>query len=247
MSGKKISLGLGLFSSLLCLSLTQTMTVEAAPAGLANTEGKVQFSEDTSTGVPIDPTEPGTEVTPDVPGGSTTGPLRIDYVSNFDFGEQMISGSTKTYHSKKIKITQNTSSTEKYVPEYLQVTDNRGTNSGWHLTASRSEFSDGTDQMTGTQLKIENSEKVSAVSPQLPTSDDPIEMKNFEIPIGTDADVIYAEAGKGMSTWIHSFGPIGETAAVEENPSVLLTIPANSKKNKTDYKSTITWTLTDAP
>lgn len=70
---------------------------------------------------PIDPIDPDDNPPSNDPTGNT-GDLRIDYISNIDFGTQTISGKTETYIAEKpASLTES------------QVSDLRGTGAGWHL------------------------------------------------------------------------------------------------------------------
>ncbi|WP_254558779.1 WxL domain-containing protein, partial [Salmonella enterica] len=61
------------------------------------------------------------------PGGN--GSLTIDFASSFDFGNHKISNKDQTYLAKAQKYFDS----EVLTPNYVQVTDRRGTFAGWNL------------------------------------------------------------------------------------------------------------------
>lgn len=110
------------------------------------TEGQVSYIPATKPTDPVDPSNPLVPVTPInpidptvpvIPG--TPGPLSIDYISSFNFGEQEITSSDVTYHAAEQKFYNGTKG-----PNYVQVTDNRGTLAGWTLSVMQTaQFSTG--------------------------------------------------------------------------------------------------------
>ncbi len=58
----------------------------------------VSFTQNENPVNPVNPVKPGEDVEPNDPHEQgTNGPLSIDYVSNFHFGKQKMSGNDKVY------------------------------------------------------------------------------------------------------------------------------------------------------
>lgn len=107
---------------------------------------------DKNPGKPTDPTQPGGKV----PGG-TGGPLSIDFASSLIFGEAEISHEDATYYAKPQTFTQDDGTTVDR-PNFIQVTDKRGTFEGWTLKVKQeNQFAvkdDPTKELTGAQLSF---------------------------------------------------------------------------------------------
>lgn len=215
------------------------------------TTGEVTFIQDESETGPLDPSNPDPEnpIIPDEPNG-TPGPLSIDYVSQFRFGSQFISGRDKTYNVILDTVTVSGGGKEDR-PTFVQVTDNRGTNAGWKLQVQQgAQFTaivdDEAVNLKGAEISMTNSQIIT-------TGDNKAEAPtpNAEIILtpGTDEvpgdlnDVLGAKADEGMATWINTFGTI-ETG--EE--SVTLSVPGISSKAKdAKYTTKLIWVLSDTP
>ncbi len=229
----------------------------AEEAATMNSVTDVSFKESDEITKPVNPLDPTTEVEtkdsndpndPHKPG--TKGPLSIDYVSNFHFGEQVMSGNDQVYTAKldTVKAVGATNSTE--VPNYVQVTDNRGTNKGWKLTVKQNDQfkatvkdesgKDTTAELTGAELKLSNPVVNSATDNKFA----PIAKEVTLNPDGSTQEVATAAADKGMGTWVTTYGK----DAVEGEKSVTLSVPGSTAKVKAaKYKASLTWTLEDTP
>ncbi|MGQ0515828.1 WxL domain-containing protein, partial [Bacillus sp. D-CC] len=62
-------------------------------------------------------------------------------------------------------------------------------------------------------------------------------------PSGAASDLIDAKENQGMGTWVNTFGK----DATEAKQSVELSVPGKTKKEQTQYTTSLTWELTDAP
>src|SRR5699024_9530365 len=121
---------------------------------------------------PVNPDDPTKPVTPDdnvTPG--TAGPLSIDFASNFYFGEQEISTEDKVYYSASQSFNGGTAG-----PNYVQVTDRRGTLEGWKLSVKQqAQFKTAEDdQLVGAAITLKNASVNSTMAaeyaPTAPTS-----------------------------------------------------------------------------
>ncbi|AQY50292.1 cell surface protein [Listeria weihenstephanensis FSL R9-0317] len=215
----------------------------AADGGTLGSKSDVTFTPNTSITTPVDPTNPGNPdpvvpVDPDHPAG-TAGPLSIDYISNIHFGEQEISGNNEVYKAQLDQIKVGASETIKDIPNYIQITDNRGSNAGWHLTVKQDgQFVNGGSELTGAVLSFENPSLASAAESDAPTAGD------FTLdPAGTSSDVMSADEEQGMGTWVEMFG----ADATEGAESIKLSVPGKTAKTPGKYEATLTWELTDTP
>lgn len=113
----------------------------------------------------------------------------------------------------------------------LTVNDYRGTNSGWTLTASLSQFSNGSSTLSGT-IVLSNLTMTNSVSATIPTIQ-PAVIASSDTATPYKIEVAAKNAGQGSNT-----------AAITS--STLALIKSNDVVNGT-YDATMTWTLTNAP
>lgn len=207
-----------------------------------NSKGTITYVRDESPTNPVDPTDPNTDkpVTPTDPHDpSTNGPLSIDYVSNLYFGEQKTTGSEMTYHAD---LDHMKDSTGKDIdrPNFVQVTDKRGSNAGWSLTVTQdSQFKNGDNELAGATLKLANATLSTANDGTAPSA----APTTIELSVGTAVPVMAAKANEGTGTWLDRFGKDEE----EGKTSISLTVPGDTKKVQGEYTTSLTWTLTDTP
>ena len=111
------------------------------------------------------------------------------------------------------------------VPNFVQVTDNRGTNAGWKLTVKQNDqFKTADDkELTGATLTLKNGTLNSAAGSKAPTA-----AQNIALTPGQASDITTAQEEEGMGTWTNSFGKSVEDA----EKSVELSVPGKTKKNK---------------
>lgn len=248
-----------LLVSTLALSILAGATgVSAADGGEKITNGIITFEEDTSITppvnpedpdpekpvTPIDPTDPEKPIDPENPGGGTAGPLSIDFASSFDFGKQKISVKEETYFADVQRYSDGTSG-----PNYVQVTDKRGTAAGWSLSVTQLEqFKAGENMLAGAELTLGNQGLNSVVGDAYKPT-----IKNVSQTLvpGEKTDLVSADVNKGMGTWLLYFGEQKETDAVitaDGAKSVSLKVPGAAIKLKDmKYSTQLNWVLTDAP
>lgn len=219
------------------------VTPSAADGATMKSIGTISYVTDDSAVTPIDPTNPDPEkpITPTDPGdheNPTPGPLSIDYVSNLRFGEQKTTGEDTTYYASLDKIV-DSEGTEIERPNFVQVTDKRGSNAGWHLTVTEdAQFTSGSDELTGAALTLANGTLSTPNDGSEPTANQAIALTP-----GTASDVLDAQKDQGTGTWLDRFG----TDEAAGKSSVSLVVPGKTKKVQGEYKTSLTWTLTDAP
>ncbi|WP_036079973.1 WxL domain-containing protein [Listeria cornellensis] len=228
-----------------------SVSVSAATAGSMDSITDTTFIQDTTTTSPLDPTNPNTPVGPVDPTNpldphepGTAGPLSINYVSNFHFGSNVITPATTTYYAKldKVKVTSTGNVID--VPNFVQVTDKRGTNAGWKLTVMQNgQFT----TQDGTAKELDNAElSLVAGTPKslTDTSYAPTTSVATLDPVGgASSDIATAADKKGMGTWSIAFG---EGAASETGVSLKVPIDT-AKVANVQYKTSLTWNLEDTP
>ncbi|HDR7518304.1 WxL domain-containing protein [Bacillus mobilis] len=212
----------------------------------ANMKSKtdVTFIEDKSTTDPNNPENPNEKVTPENPGEhekGTAGPLSINYVSNLHFGENVISGNDQTYFAKLDTVKKGNDKVA--VPNFVSVTDKRGTNVGWKLKVKQDgQFKSGANELTNAALTLSNP-VVNSVTDQ--TYAPKTFNKSVTLnPGGAAVEITTAEKGKGMGDWTTAFGKGSD----QGKESVSLFVPGTTAKVKdAKYTATLTWTLEDTP
>lgn len=226
----------------LATSVNLSSVAMAAEAGSVTTKGDVTFVEDTDPTTPVDPTDP------DKP-NPTEGPLSIDYASNLHFGEQKISAKTQTYFAAMDKIKDPADANNTLdKPNWVQVTDKRGTNVGWKLQVQQgAQFATGAaEELKGAEIKLMNGATKSTSDNQagVPTASQEITLvPGDSTTAGAAQDVMTAQADQGMGTWTNGFGD--DTTG---SKSISLTVPGASAKVKDGkYTTDLTWVLTDTP
>lgn len=118
-------------------------TVMAAEGGSAVTDGTIDFEVETDPAGEIIKPETDEPIETEE-GSSTTGNLRIQFVPDFNFGRQKIKTGEETYAPTYMKYQYKGQPTGKegdyYMPQFLQVSDTRGTNEGFTLTVKGTTF-----------------------------------------------------------------------------------------------------------
>ncbi|EPN1546480.1 WxL domain-containing protein [Listeria monocytogenes] len=148
-------------------------------------------------------------------------------------------------------------SVTKKVTPYAQISDVRGTNTGWTLSVTGSAFKDSSTPaktIPGAELTIPKSTVSSATSTaQAPTGYDSITISmtgGAAVPVMAAKDMQTATPtnfndDQGMGTWTDSFGSQAVSATDTSKPK--LSIPKNVVVADGTYQSTLTWTLSDTP
>ncbi|HHK5557875.1 WxL domain-containing protein [Bacillus cereus] len=222
-------------------------TFAAEDGGTLNSKAFIKFEKNTEIVNPVSPLDPSVEVEtkdpkdpkdPHEPG--TQGPLSIDYVSNFQFEKHKASGNNEIYYASLDSITKKDTTETMKVPNYVQVTDNRGTNVGWKLSVTQNDqfkTAEGRD-LTGAALTLKNGTLHSASGSEAPKA-----AQDITLTPGQASDVVTAQEEQGMGTWVNTFGKSVEDA----KKSVELSVPGKTKKEQAEYTTSLTWELKDAP
>ncbi|MBA3927713.1 WxL domain-containing protein [Listeria rustica] len=227
-----------------------TLAVAGTTSLAATTESNGDINLRYNTGIkrPIEPTQPEKKlgITATDPGvnPATPGPLSIDYISNIHFGAQKITGNDVVYYALTDKVRIDALNKIKEVPNFIEITDDRGSNSGWKLSVTQNgPLKNGDSSLNGATLKLNNA-KLGTINLSMLHTYAPIAKSIVLDSTGTNAsELIYAAGNKGMGTWINLFG----TSLATAKKSIALEVPGSIPKKEGLYKTTLTWTLTDSP
>lgn len=246
---------------------TQEYKSDAAVNFITNTDPTDPVDpEDPDPGKPVDPIDPIDPTDPIEPG--TDGPLSIDFASSFNFGTGKITTKDTTYQAYAQQIKQNDDNEnptkENYRPNYLQVTDNRGTEAGWDLKVKQEQQLTSTEgtELKGAVIKMTNGTLSTAAGSTAPAPTGESEVTL--VPGGEAAVVATAAKGQGAGLWSNYFGSSDTTLAagtdlkpgateedqptefnVIRNSAVTLSVPGASVKTKSKYTTELTWVLSE--
>lgn len=230
------------------------------------TEGSIQFTaptdEDGELEVvpPLDPDDedtPDVELDPEVDG--TTGPLSIMQAATMNFGSQVISNQDSTYNMvAEMRQLVGTTGDENKVPyvSFAQVQDLRGTNEGWNLHVSLTDFTSGTQNnvLTGAEIEfVEGSISYETNNAQNTPSGHQNGLKLR--PNAGSVPLMTADTGQGAGAASIVWGNqrdlnqqlADEEIEVVENDAIRLFIPGSTAKDAATYTSTLSWELTSTP
>ena len=249
-------------------------TAHAADVDTANGTGKVQFYIPSTPTPPMDPSNPTNPLNPDdstVPDGSTpTGTpeqpglppvdgggnvktLRLDSVPNFNFGNHPVTdvtgAATVVYGGNGVDDKTGTETVNNpEIPYFVQVTDFRGSAKGWDVRVTATPFKTATagnnDTLTGATVSYASASAIGVSSGaggavnQNPHDKAPA--STITADGATSTDLFGATDGFGTLTSQNLMG--------SKKEDVKLTIPASVKAvQASEYTSTFTYTLSDAP
>lgn len=261
-----------LLSGMVLFGISQHTTVFAAPVS-TTTEGKVKFiPNDGGSGEnpgPIELIKPGTNdqiiTMADGQGKGMNGGIRIAFVPNIDFGEAQVSVMEKSYPAKmiKYKFNEGADQSEKFIPPFIQVIDERGSDKGFKVEVAATQFTTGTEEaghtLLGTKIQVKGSKLTNQSSDKTggPAVDTLLTAIQNDKSISTDAQVLMTTkegAGVGPATNNAASSLVFDSeyakdkvyGATDVTQSLKLVVPQGDQPqaDKT-YTSTITWTLTD--
>lgn len=261
MKTTKNILTLTLLASLSTLSLGGTVFAASNNEDFADSKSTINFIkslEEEEVEIPgitdpetVDPENPENPNPNPNPEGNL---LRINYVSDFDFGTWGSTSNSITAFAKAQPIYLVDGSVEEVAP-FISTIDNRGSErgNGWTLSAHASELKDENDNvLRGAQIILSNGNyhTNSELAPEVTTGEHNITMGQQTIASTT------AETGSGQ--WSMALGSVNEfttqlpsavdTSVLEEvtynvTDGVRIEIPRNTVTNTTEYSGTITWEL----
>lgn len=270
---KMTALSLGLIS-LSALTLGGTLAFATAEQPQAESEATVLFKADDGAGGEggqvVDPPFPGENNKPGIVDeegsdgnkGDGTKSFNITWVSNFRFNERNAMGNFEPINlnangmnlwAKGTTLTlaheDTTTSVYENMPNFVQVVDNRGKLSGWHLNVVATPFTgknaaNQTVTLTGATLSLN---QPSTKGPNEVTA--PTTFAN-KVAVNDSAKTIMSApaGGAGIGTWSLKFGQEETDGTLVEGTGVNLDIPASAGiQADVTYTSNLTWTLIDAP
>lgn len=233
-------------------------------------KGSVSVTDSGKTD-PVDPEDPG-EGTDPGESPSTSGTLRIDFVSSLRFGNAKITAKDRTFHA----LAQNFHDETSARGSYIQITDRRPDASGWTLQVKQNtQFHNSVIQnaaeqeLTGAVLSLDKGWANSSGTSGIPTvTRNTIALSE----IGAAYTVATASEGQGKGVWTIEFGASsGNTSGQENtlkaltddegnavmdssyskqaysNSAVSLKIPETTKIYPVQYQTELTWILAELP
>ncbi|MDM5246178.1 WxL domain-containing protein [Lysinibacillus sp. G4S2] len=184
--------------------------------------------------IPVDPTDPDKPVDPGTPG-----PLSIDYASSLDFGMQKITSTTQIYKAKA----QLFKGDRGPGPNYVQVSDTRGTDAGWSLQVKQNgQFKSVKGKiLDGAEITFKNAQvNTASASPKPSISKSKFSLKPDGN--GVAENIMTAKVNEGSGTYVLAFGDNNTGGN-----SIELNVPGATTKYAEKYSTSLTWTLTDVP
>lgn len=238
-----------LFSTVLVLASLGAGTAIFAQAAVVNdATSKATLTAKAGNGGsdpvdPDDPTDPGKKTDPDKGNGvkpdNQTGALTIDYLSNLNFGTD-IALTGRTVSANVVDET----------TRFFQVSDLRGTGTGWQLNVTLGDFVNGTKSIKGASITFKNGEVRSSNESQTEQAATvPVDDGSNQIKLSAGATevtpMLKATAGNGRGTWLAAY-PTPASSTVG-NSNIVFSAPTTSIDANTAYTSTLTWQLQDSP
>ena len=219
-------------SSILAISLAVVLLVLPVSAAAARDEAESEATFTLTAGDDsVEPAEPGDGVITE-----HSGPLSLDYVPNFRFGEKTLSSETEIYPDESLRPN-------------VQVSDRRGTGEGWTLSLKATPFqnTEKTRTLKGAVLRIKgieifNPNESQSEAPGVVSIGTGLEFGEG-IGDGVSHTLMTAAIDKGQGTWLGKFYTVDSEDAITN--LVELEVPAGNYAGS--YKSVLTWTLEATP
>lgn len=250
------------------LAFSNATLVFAADGGQYDSKGSVQFTPSTKPTSPVDPINPDPDnpILPTNPDGSkpdsgTAGPLSLDFASSLDFGVQQITSSTMNYNASAQKYTDKNGENETSGPDFVQLTDNRGSFAGWTLSvkqAGQFTTADG-NELKGAAVTFGSAQHVSANNTTdgvSTTSSFTLDPTAGAIPVMSGAAATTGTNGTS-GTHLLRFGDTSALSTADVNgdgssrgttdTAIKLNVPGKTAKMAGKYTTTFNWILADSP
>ena len=175
-----------------------------------------------------------------------------------DFGSNEISNKDQTYFARaQTYKNPDGSASELATANYVQVSDLRGTNAGWVLKVKQNgQFRNAETlhkELTGAIVAFTEPSVRSNATDVLP----PTATANIQLDAaGAETVVMQAPEKTGAGTWITLWGQAekvteknqqGQQVNATITRAISLTVPGKTPKDAVQYKTTLTWLLSDVP
>lgn len=243
------------------LAVFPASRVFSAQKSTVTTDGTVTFKQpdlnetDSNPTKPVNPDDPNTIIDPNDPnslfpeenaGGQ--GLLRIDFApKSFDFGTQELPTVTTTYYAQPLPV-KSLNGAEDTWTNYIQVSDKRGTYTGWTLSVKQeNQFTNpeatNNHVLEGAVLSLGTKEaKAELVASNVDERYKPSKAQSITaLTPGEQTDLVIAGPEEGLATWVYRFG-----SSATKDKGISLTIPAGAYATGV-YRATLTWVLSDVP
>lgn len=186
----------------------------------------------------LDPLNPEEEINPEqMPElAEELESFRIDYVPALSFGTQKISNKKEEYYAESLKVDGSIEDR----PNFVQISNFDRSTTSWILSVRQeSQFhTDDGEELMGAYLSFINAELVSVHDQRTPSE----YLDEFELIPGKSSQLIKANTGEGVGTWIYRFGN-----TESKDNSVKLTVPGNATPSAKEYTTKLTWTISAVP
>ncbi|ODJ70995.1 WxL domain-containing protein [Brochothrix thermosphacta] len=266
--GKALAIG-AILSAGVIGGTTAAYAAEGTDGGEYSSNAAVKFIPNTDPTKPIDPEGPGPgpvlPIDPIDPGGpnpGTDGPLSIDFASSLQFGTQKIVSTDVTYYAYSQQVV-NPAGETITKPNYVQVSDNRGSAAGWNLTVKQDgEFTTAEDvknkTLKGSMITLDGTTAYTEGT----GSEESTVYKGLDLIPGESVQVMSAAKNQGEGIWVARFGSSdsdlkddanslvevdGEMVeqTINKNHKVSLLVPGKIAKSAASYKTKLIWTLSE--
>ncbi|MHC5269721.1 WxL domain-containing protein [Enterococcus sp. LJL98] len=243
-------------SLVLMLPVTQ---VNAANRLDKSVNGRIKYQPGNDKVDPVNPEDPDPDfpvkpIAPVNPGGpdlGTTGPLSIDYISEFDFGLNPISNRDEVYYARAQAYEEDLNKT----PNFVQVSDRRGVYSGWTLTVKQESQFQATKQ---TEHQVLEGAMIRMLQPTVKSNAQgtasPVASNELSLVPGIETKVVVADSESGAGTWVAYWGEVeavdekdehGKKQVCDVTKAVQLHVPGESPKDPVTYQTKLVWNLID--
>lgn len=254
-------------STMLALSTFAFTTGTLASTDKAPSSGEVKV-EDSGVTKPVDPENPEKPVDPNKPTKPPKGSLRIDFVSDLDFGRVKIDDKNRQFNAKAQLFKDDTEARG----QYIQITDVRSESTGWTLMMEqKNQFvTDDGDELIGSVLSYDNAwANASHMTDEIKPD---VTRETLSLVPNESVIVAQAERNKGWGVWTIEFGgAIGNGYSQKEtlypleddngnpiinsefnkpefgNRAVSLSVPGTTNILPKQYKTEIIWTIAKLP
>ncbi|OTP19983.1 WxL domain-containing protein [Enterococcus mundtii] len=234
---KIVMMGTVLMGTVLGGEIVRAVDYESATKATSN--GQIVVLENDDNNHIPDPEDPDKPVEPEVPVNPNPGQLKINYVSDFDFGNQKNTSQAVSINAELDTLFDANGEELHRVP-FIATEDLRGTErTGWELRVSQpTNFMDSNgNELAGATISLNNLHYTNEIN--TPT------VTNGELVINQEEQtIVRADKTQGMGAWSLALGKANNEGKTD---GVTLNIPANTTKNNTTYKTSIVWELIAEP